>query len=114
MSADTAAVEKTARAARKRMARGVDRPQYLQPQDVDKVMIMLVALMGEVSALRDRVDTHEQLAEQGKLGTQAEVQAFELTEERRAVRETERHAMLKRVLRVVMAEREAAPTTHHV
>ena len=114
MSANTTAAEKSDRAPRKRMARGVDRPQYLQPEDVDKVMMMVVALMSEVSALRERVDTHEVLAGQGKLGTLDEIQAFELTDERRAVREEARQAMLKRVLRVVMAERESAPTNHKV
>ena len=114
MSTNTSGADPLARAPRKRMARGVERPQYLQPQDVDQVLVMVVALMTEVSALRERLDTHEMLAEQGKLASAAEVQAYQLTDERRALREAERTAMLKRVLRVVMAERESAPTKHNV
>ena len=93
---------------RRRFARGQSRPTYLQPTDVDAVMMMLVALMSEVLSLRDRIDTHEALAETGVVATDDAVEAFELTRERHARREERRHAMLKRVLRVITEERDAA------
>jgi hypothetical protein len=99
-----------ARKPRRRFARGQSRPSYLDPADVDQVMIMLVALMSEVSALRDRIDTHEAVADLGGTATTAAIEAYELTPERAAVRETNRLAMLKRVLRVVTEERDAAAT----
>jgi hypothetical protein len=96
------------RQPRRRFARGQSRPEYLQPGDIDRVMIMLVALMSEVSALRDRIDTHEAVVELGGTATAAAIEAYELTPERHARREANREAMLKRVLRAVTEERDAA------
>ena len=98
------------RKPRRRFARGQARPSYLQPGDVDRVMIMLVALMSEVSALRDRLDTHEAVVEMGGVVTSAAVEAYELTPERQARREAMRETMLKRVLRVVTEECDEAAT----
>lgn len=96
------------RQPRRRFARGQSRPHYLEATDVDAVMIMLVALMSEVSALRDRVDTHEALADGGLVGTRDAVEAYTVDPERHARREEERQKMLKRVLRVITEERDAA------
>ena len=102
-------MEETAtRKPRRRFARGQSRPTYLQPADVDAVMMMLVALMSEVSSLRDRVDTHEALAEAGVVATAEAVEGYALIPDRHAEREERRHAMLKRVLRVITEERDAA------
>jgi hypothetical protein len=68
----------------------------------------MVALMSEVSSLRDRLDTHEAVAELGQPITSAAIEAYELTPERQAAREVNRQAMLKRVLRAITEEREAA------
>lgn len=92
---------------RPRLARGQDRPTYLSSPDLDRVFIMLTALMSEVSALRDRLDTHEALAEAGQVATTEAVEAYQLDVERRAEREARRDAMLGRVLRVLYEEREA-------
>lgn len=100
--------ETLSRQPRRRFARGQSRPNYLQPADVDAVMMMLVNLMSEVSSLRDRIDTHEALAEAGAVATGEAVETYELTRERHAGREERRHAMLKRVLRVITEERDAA------
>jgi hypothetical protein len=97
-----------ARKPRRRWARGADRPNYLRADDLDRVMIMLVALMSEVSALRDRLDTHEAVTELGGAATTAAIEAYELTAEREAVREANRQAMLRRVLRAITETREAA------
>ena len=96
------------RRPRRRWAKGVDRPAYLQPTDIDRIGIMLVALIGEVSALRDRLDTHEAVAELGSSVTRDAIEAYELTPARREQREAERQALLKRVLRVITEDREAA------
>lgn len=96
------------RQPRRRWARGVDRPNYLQANDLDRMMIMFIALMSEVSALRDRLDTHEAVADLGGRVDTAAIEAYELTAERRAMREANRQAMLKRVLRAITEEREAA------
>ena len=96
------------RRPRRRFARGQSRPNYLSPTDNDQLLIMLVTLMSEVSALRDRLDTHEAVAELGGEVTTAAIEAYELTAHRAAERELNRQAMLRRVLRVVTEERDAA------
>ena len=93
---------------RRRWAKGQPRPRYLLPEDNDKIMIMLVALMSEVSALRDRLDTHEAVADLGSTATTGAIEAYELTSERHLARETNRQAMLKRVLRAITEERDEA------
>ena len=93
---------------RRRWAKGHPRPRYLQPEDNDKIMIMLVALMSEVSALRDRLDTHEAISDFGEIATSAAIEAYELTSERHLAREANRQAMLKRVLRAITEERDEA------
>lgn len=99
---------KAPRAPRRRWARGVDRPRYLKAEDIDRMMIMFLALMSEVSALRDRLDTHEAVAELGGKPSSAAIEAYELTPERQMQREATRQAMIKRVLRAITEEREAA------
>ena len=96
------------RRSRRRWARGVDRPAYLQPGDLDRMMVMFVALMGEVAALRDRLDSHEALTDTGISPSTAAVESYAPDEERWAAREATRQAMLKRVLRAITQEREAA------
>ena len=93
---------------RRRWAKGQARPRYLEADDIDKMMIMFVALMSEVSALGDRLDTHEAVADLGGAATTAAIEAYELTPERHLAREANRQAMLSRVLRAITAEREAA------
>ena len=101
-------VETPPRQPRRRFARGQSRPHYLAAGDVDAVMIMLVALISEVSALRDRIDTHEALADNGLVGTRDAVEGYKVDPERHARRDVERQQMLKRVLRVITEERDAA------
>lgn len=94
---------------RPRKARGQDRPQYLDSPDLDRVVIMMTSLMSEVASLRDRIDTHEALAEQDRVATREAVESYRLDPEREAVRDHDRDAMLTRVLRVLFEERDAFP-----
>ena len=96
---------------RPRKARGQDRPTYLDSPDLDRVFIMLTGLMAEISALRDRLDTHEALAERGAVASTEAVERYELDAARQAVREARRDAMLGRVLRVLYEERDVADPT---
>lgn len=93
---------------RRRWAKGQSRPKYLLPEDIDKIMIMFVALMAEVSALRDRLDTHEAVADFDGAPTTAAIEAYEMTPERHLAREANRQAMLKRVFRAITEEHEAS------
>ena len=99
---------------RPRQARGQDRPTYLDSPDLDRVFIMMTALVAEVSALRDRLDTHEALAERGEVATTAAVESYALDAARQAGREVRRDAMIGRVLRVLYEERDATePARQH-
>lgn len=96
------------RMPRMRVARGPKRPDYLGNPDLDRFMLMFTALMQEFSAMRDRLDTHEQLALAGKVATPQEIDAFEPTAELIASRDAMRDAFLKRVFRVMFEELEMA------
>ncbi len=95
---------------RKRVAKGPRRPTYMVNPELDKFMMMFNALLVEVSALRDRIDTHEALGKAGLPIAPEEVDSFRLTEAMRAAREARREAMLKRVYRIVLDELEQART----
>jgi hypothetical protein len=97
----------SARLPRRRVAIGPPRPQYLDSPDVDKVVMMLLALAADVSVLRDRLDTHEALAEKRTAPTSRRVEAYKLDAQRRTAREQQRHAMMQRVLRVLTEEADA-------
>lgn len=96
---------------RKRIAAGPKRPRYLADRDLDRMMIMFVALMGEMSALRDRLDTHEALAEEGQLCRSDAVERFHSSEARSLQRENMRSASVRRVFRVLMEELENGPSS---
>lgn len=95
-----------ARTRRKRVATGPARPRYLANRDLDRMMLMFVALMGEVSALRDRLDTHEDLADAGLPCRTQSVEMHSPAAERAAQREERRLASVRRVFRVLMEELE--------
>lgn len=99
----------SARKPRKRIAVGPPRPKYLQTRELDKLTLMLVALMGEVSTMRDRMDTCEALAAQGKPATSEAIEAIALTPEVVAARAARREAMMKRVFRVLLDEIDNLP-----
>lgn len=91
-----------------RVARGPKRPDYMGNRDLDRFMMMFTALIGEVSALRDRLDTHELLAAAGRVATPEAIEAFEIPGEDTARRAAAREAMLRRVFRVALEELELA------
>ncbi len=75
------------------------------------MMIMLITLMGEVSSLRDRIDTHEALADADKSSQTEEVERYAISEVRHARREELRGAMVRRVFRVLMEELETGKSS---
>lgn len=92
--------------SRPRKARGQDRPAYLKPTDIDRLFIMMTSVIAEVSVLRDRLDTHEALAEAGVIATSEAVERYELDADRRTAREQRRDEMLGRVFRVIYEDRD--------
>jgi hypothetical protein len=99
---------------RRRKAAGPPRPTYLRPEDTDRVMSIVLALMSEVASLRQRVDTHERLALAGTAATPEAVDSYRPDEPTDAAREAWREAYVKRLLRVVLEEIEPAQSKHEV
>ena len=103
------------RAPRRRVAIGPPRPQYMLNEENDRMMMIIAALTAEVSALRDRLDTHEALGEKQQFAGSGDVEKFRLTADRQQSREIARQQLLSRVFRVVFEDldgvRQADQTT---
>jgi hypothetical protein len=88
-----------------RNARG-KRPRFHEDAATDRLITIILALTSEVSVLRDRLDTVEQLGEKaGWLGAGA-VDGFVADQPTRERREAAREAYLGRVLHILKAEVE--------
>ncbi len=92
---------------RQRVAKG-RRPFFMENPESDQLLAMVTALVGEVSVLRDRLDTHERLAAAGKVATPEEIEAFRPDEAIEDQREASRVAMLQRVFRIIAATQDLA------
>ena len=89
----------------KRKAKG-ERPYFFDDPAIDKLLAMLMGLAGEVSVLRDRLDTVERLAEQNKLFTRTEVENYQPDEDALKERAERRAVFLSEVTRIIEAELE--------
>ncbi|GEM_PF-2753507 len=87
---------------RRRFANGPARPKYLGSADADKAVMMVLALAAEVSALRERLDTHERLADGEQLPATPSVEAYVPTEAVEATRASARHSLIDRITRVLL------------
>jgi len=89
-----------------------DRVQYVQsgrprffPDPVhDQLLQMIMALLGEVCALRERLDTHERLSGARGLWTAADVERFRPDDAAEQARLALREGALERVLAVLNEE----------
>jgi hypothetical protein len=77
---------------------------------------MLLALASEVSALRERLDTHERLAELNRPPVPAAIEAYEPPAEVEAARAAARRSLIDRIARVLLEpqtkRRTAAAPSH--
>jgi hypothetical protein len=96
---------------RPRKAVGPARPTYLGPADVDKVMAVLLALVSEVAAIRERLDTHERIAALQGRPDPNRVEAYVADEAVEADREAWRDAFIRRLFRVIIEDVEALRKT---
>jgi hypothetical protein len=87
---------------RRRFANGPPRPKYLAGGDADKAVMMILALAAEVSSLRDRLDTHERLADGNLLPATPSVEAYAPTEAVEAARASTRRSLIDRITRVLL------------
>ena len=89
----------------RRTARG-KRPRYFSDPATDRLLGILMSLIGEVSVLRDRLDSVERLIEKGGLFTREDIDQFLPDAEAEAQREDTRRRYVARVMRVVQNEME--------
>ena len=83
-------------------------PHFFDDPNVDRLMTMVMNLAAEVSVLRERLDTHERVAEQKKLFSAGDIEAFEPSDPVRDDRDAWRNRFLERLLTPVEEEMEKA------
>lgn len=83
------------------------RPIYFQDPEVDKLLAIVMALAGEVSVLRERLDTLERLLAEKEIISLAEIEAYQPDEQVMQEREQWRTDYIARLLRVIEEEVDA-------
>jgi len=76
-------------------------PRFHDDRAVDQLMAMVTALTAEVAILRDRLDTHERIAEGRKLFSRDDVDGFIPDEGIIAERSAQHQRILRKVFRVL-------------
>lgn len=88
-----------------RTAKG-KRPHYFPDPDADRLLAILVPLIGELAVMRDRLDAVERLAERHGLFVRDEVEHFSPSAEELSARNAWREKYLERIFRVLQSELE--------
>jgi len=86
-----------------RVAKG-KRPIYFADPATDKLMSMLLTVVGELSVCRDRIDSLERLLQQKDIVAQGEVDSFTPDADAIGARDAARAEYISRVMRVVTRE----------
>ncbi len=76
-------------------------PKFHEGRAIDQLMAMVTALTAEVAVLRERVDTHERLAEGHRLYGRDEVEAYQPDPAAQKDRSAQRQRLLRKVYRVL-------------
>lgn len=87
-------------------ARG-KRPWFMESQDAERVLNIVMTLVQEVSVVRQRLDTVERLLETKGVVTRADIETFEPSKAEAAERGAWNQEFIARILRVVQQENEA-------
>ena len=77
------------------------RPIYLDGSQTDKLLEIVMTLVGEVSVLRDRLDTIERLVETKDILSREEIEAYQPDDVVLREREEWRSQYLERVLQAI-------------
>jgi hypothetical protein len=83
------------------------RPAYLEDTSQDRMLSILMALVGEVSVVRERLDTIERLLNSKDVISRADIEAFVPDRGAQYERGLMAREFIARVLRSVQQEREA-------
>ncbi|MEP0391835.1 MAG: hypothetical protein ABJ205_10735 [Erythrobacter sp.] len=82
------------------------RPQFFDEESQDEVMSMILTLASEFSAMRDRLDTIEQIAEQKGIILADEIENFAIDAQGEARRNERRDALLQAMYFVSLKKAE--------
>jgi hypothetical protein len=85
-----------------RTAKG-KKPIYFDPT-TDKLLSMVLTLMGELSVVRDRLDTVERLAEKKGVFKVDDIETYDIPDDVNKIRTERRAAYIARVLKCVQDE----------
>jgi hypothetical protein len=77
------------------------RPYFFDDPSVDKLLAMLLALCGEVSVVKDQLDTLERLIDEKGMITHDEIDRYQPTKAVLAEREERREQYLNQILRII-------------
>jgi hypothetical protein len=80
------------------------RPVFSSDPQIDKLVSIVMSLAGELSVVRERLDTVERLAAAKGLFTSEEIDGFDIDAATDAERETWRAQFLERILWVMREE----------
>tara|TARA_B100000686_G_scaffold336359_1_gene406135 strand:+ start:47 stop:613 length:567 start_codon:yes stop_codon:yes gene_type:complete len=80
------------------------RPYFFDDPNIDKLLAMIMALAGEVSVMRERLDTHERLATKKKFASHQAIEDYDPDNIAEAFRSQWRSEFIARVLRIVQVE----------
>jgi hypothetical protein len=83
------------------------RPQYFEDPAIDRVLSITMALVAEVSVLRERLDTVERLLEAKGSLNREDIDRYEPDREAGIERGTSTRAYIHRIMRGVQQEMEA-------
>jgi hypothetical protein len=83
------------------------KPVFFGDPQIDKIVGIVMALAGEVSVLRERLDTIERLVEQKGLLSRQEIETYRPDPHATEERDRWRAEYITRILRVVHEELEA-------
>ena len=88
-----------------RVAKG-KKPKYLDDGSIDNLLAMIMTLTQEVSVLRDRMDTLEQILESKDIISDNEIDEYVPNDDLEIKRKDRRHSLLERVLLPIKKELE--------
>ncbi|HYC05619.1 MAG TPA: hypothetical protein VED40_20165 [Azospirillaceae bacterium] len=80
------------------------RPYFFQDPAADRLMAITMALAGELSVTRERLDTLERVLAGKGILAQEEIEAFRPDDDAKNARATLRNDYVRRVLRIIQAE----------
>ncbi len=83
------------------------RPQYFEDPAIDRTLSIVMALVAEVSVLRERLDTVERLLDQNGAISRADIESYEPDREAGHERGMQTREYIARIMRGVQQDMEA-------